>query len=390
MNVVDLGVHVADAVLKDSKVDPTKVGEIFLGSVYLANAGQNPARQIGLRTGMINAISTNVGLVCLSGLKAVALGAQSLRSEPSKKLAICLGSESMSNVPYYLSNHRFGKHFGEDKLEDGMLKDGLMCSWTYQHMIATTEGYMGDFYPSITQETIDRAAIRSHLLAKNESFENEISPIEMTRRGRTIVLSRDEGLIENPEEVLSKQRPVFFQLPPDVRGFCDDPEKGCYLPKIKNPKLKVGSCSKLSDGAAAVLLATESACHEYQLEPIAEILEYQEIVTRPDYYIRSIDLAVGALLEKTQKRASEIDLYELNEAFACVIPIFQLNYDVPETRINISGGAVALGHPLGCSGARLLVTLIHNLLRTDKSTGIVSLCSGGGIGGAMMIRRCDR
>ncbi len=365
-SAVDLGVIASKAVIEDISNHSEIIEEVIFGNVLSANLGQSPARQIALNAGISNlASATTVNKVCASGLKSVIYGAQSIALSQSN-VVLTGGTESMSNVPYYLTNYRKGNKLGHLGLIDGLLKDGLTNPYDDVHMGEIAE--LLNTKNLITREAQDTYAISSYKRAnnalKNGYFEDEVIPIELSNERSYF---EDEDIFKLRPEKISKLKPSF----------------------ITSGTITPANASSLNDGAAALILANKNTIDKYQIKPLAKIIGFADASQDPKWFTTSPALAIEKILSKTSYSISDIDLFEINEAYANV-PLANaeiLNIDID--KININGGAIALGHPLGASGARILTTLIYALINNKKKLGIAAICNGGGGASAMLIENLN-
>ncbi len=378
LSAPELGARTVRAALERSGLDPSEVEEVILGNVVSAGAGQAPARQAAVRGGIPATVpAVTVNKVCGSGLKAVMLAAQAIRAGDARVI-VAGGFESMSNVPYYLRGHRSGVKFGDRSIEDGLIHDGLWCSFGDCHMGGHAE-YTAD-KAGITREEADAFSLESHQKAVKAidegRFESEIVPIEIEGRRGTTVVAQDEGPRRDTSlEALGRLRPAFPK---------DAPEG------LEELVVTAGNAPGLNDGAAALVVASLEYARAHGLTPQATITGYASGGTEPrDLFFAPVE-AVRRLMQKEGKRIDDWGLVEVNEAFAvqAIADIKALEMD-PE-RVNVHGGAVALGHPIGASGARVLVTLLSAMEHRDVETGLATLCLGGGNAVALSVKRAGR
>jgi acetyl-CoA C-acetyltransferase len=357
-----LGKIAIEEVLRRAGVAAGEVEEVIMGNVVSAGLGQNPARQAAIFAGVpYEAGAFTVNKVCGSGLKAVMLAAQAIKCGDFAVL-VAGGMESMSNAPYLLRKARFGYRLGDGTLIDAMVYDGLWDVYNDFHMGITGE-IIAEKY-GLKREEVDEFALRSHRLAlaaiDDGKFAEEIVPVE----ARGSVVDVDEGPRRDTSlEKLAKLKPVF--------------KKGGLV--------TAGNASQLSDGAAAVLVCSREFADEHDKKPLARVLGYCTAGVAPKYVMEAPIRGVRALLEKTGFSLSEIDFVEHNEAFAAASVVVQRELAIPDEKFNVRGGAVALGHPIGASGARVLVTLLHALRQEHKRYGIATLCLGGGNAVSMLV-----
>ena len=362
-----LGSFAVKAVLERAKVDPELVDEVIMGNVLQAGLGQNPARQAAIHGGVpVEAGALTINKVCGSGLKAVVLGTQAIKLGDSD-IVVAGGMESMSNAPYLLRKARTGYRLSDGTLVDAMVYDGIWDVYNDYHMGNTGE-LVADEY-KISREEMDEYAYNSNRKAveaiEGGKFKEEIVPVEVPqRKNDPLIFETDEGPRANTSvESLAKLKTVFK----------------------KDGTVTAGNASQISDGAAAMVLMTSDRAKELGLKPLAKVTGYSTGGMKPEYVMMTPTVAVPKLLEKTGMKLDDFDLIELNEAFAvqpCAV-MKELGMD-PE-RVNIHGGAVALGHPIGCSGARILVTLLYALKQTGGKRGLATLCLGGGNAVALSI-----
>ena len=366
LSAVKLGSLVLQEVLKRAGLDT--VDEVIMGNVVSAGLGQNPARQAAIGALIpVDVPSFTINKVCGSGLKAVMLAAQAIKLGEAEVIAAG-GMECMTNAPYMLFNARSGYRLGDGKIVDAMVHDGLWDVYNDFHMGITGE-IIAEKY-NITREEADKFALRSHqysLKAQKEGkFKKEIIPVTIESRKGSFTVEKDEGPREDTSlEVLSKLKPVFK----------------------KDGIVTAGNASQISDGASAVVVMSDRKARELKLEPMAKIVDYSASGVEPELVMEAPIPCVKKLFSKTGMTISDIDLFEHNEAFATASCAVKKALEVPEDIFNIHGGAVALGHPIGCSGARVLVTLMHAMEDRNVNRGIATLCLGGGNAVGMMIER---
>ena len=358
---------VIEHVLKQSKVKPSQVDEVILGNVISAGIGQSPARQAALFAGLPDTVAAlTINKVCASGLKAVALGAQTIYLDEAE-IVITGGMESMSNAPFLLKEMRSGKKYGDSKVIDSLIFDGLWDCYNNAHMGTLCELSVDKY--KISREGQDDFALQSHKKAaeatKSGRFKEEIVPVSVTRGRDKDVVDTDETIrYDTSIEKLSTLKSVFS-------------DKGT---------ITAGNAPGLNDGAAVLLLMSEEMAGKLKLKPIAKIIGYATAHTAPKWFTIAPVNAVKKLLEKTSLKIEDFDLIEENEAFAAqtIAVIKELCLD--PARVNVNGGAIALGHPIGASGARILVTLIHSLRQRKMKSGLATLCLGGGGAMSMAIK----
>lgn len=361
----ELGAVVIKEVVSRAKLTSTDIDEVILGQALQAGTGQNPARQASLKAGLpVDVPAYGVNMLCGSGLKSVSLGFQAIRSGDAN-IVIAGGQESMTRAPHTI-NLRSGTKMGDATMVDTMIVDGLTDAMNNIHMGITAENLAKEY--EVTRGEQDSLAAKSQSLAaaaqKAGYFDEEIVSVSVPSRKETIVVTKDEYLKpETTIEGLSKLRPCF----------------------VKEGTVTAGNASGINDSAAAVLLASGSEVEKRNLKPLAKIIAYAQAGCDPKTMGAGPIKAVPIVLQKAGWDINDVDLFELNEAFASQACAVNKGLNVDTSKVNINGGAIALGHPIGASGARVLVTLIYALKRTGKKRGIASLCVGGGMGVAMAI-----
>lgn len=364
----DLGASAIRGALSRAKLAPDAIEEVFFGNVLSAGIGQAPARQAAIYAGIPNTVpATTISKVCGSGMQAVILAAKTI-AVGDADVVLAGGMESMSNAPYYLDKARTGYRMGDAKLVDGMIVDGLWDPYSNVHM-----GNCGDRCASeygFTREAQDdyaRESFRRALAAqKAGAFDAEIEPVSIPhRKGEALVVKADEG-------------------PP--KG---DPSKFAGLkPAFSNEgTITAANASSINDGAAALVLASEAAVKRHALEPLGRIVGYAGAAQAPEWFTTAPAKAIEAALARVGLAKDQIDLYEINEAFAVVTMAVAKLAALDSARINVRGGAVALGHPIGASGARILTTLLYALRDQKARRGLASLCIGGGEALAVVVER---
>ncbi|KAH7684135.1 Thiolase protein [Dioscorea alata] len=368
LSATKLGSIAIEAALKRANIDPALVQEVVFGNVLSANLGQAPARQAALGAGIPNTVvCTTVNKVCASGMKATMFAAQSIQLGIND-IVVAGGMESMSNAPKYLAEARKGSRFGHDSLVDGMLKDGLWDVYNDSAMGVCAE-LCSDNH-SITREEQDSFAIQSNergIAARNNgAFTWEIVPVEVSGgRGKpSTVVDKDESLEKFDPIKLKKLRPSF---------------------KETGGTVTAGNASSISDGAAALVLVSGEKALELGLEVIAKITGYADAAQAPELFTTAPALAIPKAISNAGLEASQVDYYEINEAFSVVALANMKLLGLPSEKVNVHGGAVSLGHPLGCSGARILVTLLGVLKHNNGKTGVAGVCNGGGGASALVL-----
>jgi acetyl-CoA C-acetyltransferase len=368
LSAPDLGaVAIADA-LKRTKAPASQIDEVIMGNVLQAGVGQNPARQAALRAGLPDTIAAvTINKVCGSGLKAVMLAAQAIRAGDAE-LIVAGGQESMSRAPHLLIGARTGWKYGDQKIVDAMIHDGLWCPFENWHMGEAAEHIAAKH--GVTRAEQDRFAAQSHQRAaaawERGAFQAEVVPVTIGSGPKAKTVARDEGMRpDTTVEVLGKLRP----------SFCE------------GGTVTAGNASMLSDGAAAVVVASARAAEKLGARPLARIVAYATSGVAPKEIFIAPVFAVRQVLEKAKLTLKDIDLFELNEAFAAQMLACSKELKLDEQGVNVHGGAIALGHPIGASGARTLVTLLYAMQQRGSKRGLVSLCLGGGNAVAMIIER---
>jgi acetyl-CoA C-acetyltransferase len=366
-SAIDLGIISSRAAIELANVDPTSIDEVYFGNVVQANLGQAPARQVAIGSGLgFRVPCTTVNKVCSSGLKSVMLAAQSIQLGINQ-MVLAGGMESMSNIPHYIPEMRWGIKYGGGQIVDGLQRDGLIDIYDQKAMgvfaDATAEKY------GITREDQDRFAIQSYTRAKeatdNAKFKQEIANVTIPqRKGDPIIMDKDEEYTN-----------VSFDKIPTLRAAF-----------TTNGTVTAANASTINDGASSLVLASESFVKAHGLTPIAEVIGYADAAQEPQWFTTAPTLAAPKAWKNAGMNKSDIDLFEVNEAFSVVTMAFNKSLEIDESIVNINGGAVALGHPLGASGARILTTLIHSLHSEGKEIGCATLCNGGGGASALVVR----
>ncbi len=364
----ELGGLVVGEAIKRAGITPAQVHECIMGNVLQASLGQNPARQAAVRGGIpyeVGAVTINK--VCGSGMKAVMLAANAIKAG-EHEVVVAGGMENMNQAPYLLKEARFGYRLNDNKIIDHMVNDGLWDSFNDMHMGHTAEICAERFH--VTREQADRLSFESHMKAHaatlNGKFEKEIVPYVIHSKKGDMVFKADEGIrADTTMETLAKLKPAFR-------------EKGVVT---------AGNASQLSDGASAIVVASRRWAEENGHRPLAEIVGYHTGGTRPEWIMEAPIPTTRELLKRLNMSIDQVDLFEHNEAFATASVAVRKELGVLDDRFNVNGGAVALGHPIGCSGARLLTTLLYALQDRNRSTGLATLCLGGGNAVSMVLRR---
>ena len=370
-SAIDLGATVIKAALERAQLDPQRVDEVIMGNVLQAGLGQNPARQALLKSGLAETVcGFTVNKVCGSGLKSVALAAQAIQAGQAQAI-VAGGMENMSQAPYLLdAKARWGYRLGDGQLSDVILRDGLICATHGYHMGITAENVAREY--GISREMQDELALLSQRKAvaaiDSGAFQAEIVPVSVTSRKKTVVFERDEfPKADSTAEGLAALRPAF-----DKAGT-----------------VTAGNASGINDGAAALVVMEESAALAAGLTPLARIKAYASGGGAPALMGMGPVPATQKALQLSGLTLSDIDLIEANEAFAAQFLAVGKTLGFDPQKVNVNGGAIALGHPIGASGARILVTLLHALSARDKTLGLATLCIGGGQGIAMIVERMN-
>jgi acetyl-CoA C-acetyltransferase len=361
-----LGSIVIREALKRAHVDAGRVDEVIMGNVVQAGVGQNPARQAALFAGLPDTIAAyTVNKVCGSGLKAVMLAAQAIRAGDAE-IVVAGGMESMSQAPYLLPGARTGFKYGDQKVVDALIRDGLWCAFENWPM-----GEAADYIAekcSVTRQEQDRIAVQSHkraaAAAESGAFAAEIVPVVIGTGPKAKTVGLDQGIRpDSTPDALAKLKPAFRA----------------------DGTVTAGNSSQLSDGAAAIVVASAEAAARLGARPLARIVSYATSGVNPkEIFIAPIS-AVRMAADKAKLKLSDIDLFEMNEAFAAQMLACNSELKIDEAKLNVNGGAIALGHPIGASGARVLATLVHALERRGLKRGLASLCLGGGNAVAMVV-----
>ena len=360
-----LGSIAIKCALERAGVSRDQVDEVFMGNVIQAGVGQAPARQAALGAGLPNSVPcTTVNKVCGSGLKAVMLASTQIVAGEAR-LIVAGGMESMSNAPYLIRGARTGLPLGEHHLEDANLTDGLVDAYGHGHM--GLGGELAAQSCGLTRDDQDRFALASYQKAlaaqRSGAFDAEIVKVEVPgRKGAVTIVERDETPRETTLEALASLNPTFK----------------------KDGTVTAGNASKLNDGGAAVVVASAERAKELGAKALARIVAQAQYAHEPEMFLTAPRGAIARLLEKAGWSVSDVDLFEINEAFSGVECV-RRELDIPDAKLNVNGGAVALGHPIGASGARLLVTLLYALRARGKRRGVASLCLGGGEAVALAI-----
>ncbi|MBM4376148.1 MAG: acetyl-CoA C-acyltransferase [Deltaproteobacteria bacterium] len=368
LSAPQLGAVAIRAALAQAKVPVDAIDEVFMGNVLTAGVGQSPARQASRFSGVPDRVpTTTVGKVCGSGMQSVLLGARAI-AVGDADVVVAGGMESMSRVPYYLSKARDGYRMGHGELVDGMIHDGLWDPYGNFHMgiagekCATEHGFSREAQDDFAKESYRRAVV-----AQAEGrFSDEIAPVELPQpKGEPVVLAVDDEPGRGKPEKFASLRPVFK----------------------KDGTITAANASSINDGAAALVLASERAVKEHSLEPLARIAGHGASAQEPEWFTTAPAAAVERALARTSLRSSDIGVHEINEAFSVVPMVVAKLCGLDLSQVNIRGGAVALGHPIGASGARILTTLVYAMRDGSHRRGCASICIGGGEGLAIILER---
>lgn len=367
---VDLGGIVIREVLRRARVGPDKVDLVVMGNVLQAGLGQNPARQAAINGGVPqNVPAMTVNVVCGSGMEAVITAAQKIKAGDAE-VVVAGGMENMSQAPYVMTQSRWGQRMGHGQVFDVMIRDGLWCAFSDTHMGITAENVAKKF--SVSRRDQDEYAAASQAKAEKAitsgRFQDEIVPVPVPqKKGAPIIFDTDEyPKFGTTAETLAKLKPAFD----------------------KDGTVTAGNSSGVNDGAAALLVMSADKAYKLGIRPLAKIVAYDSRGCEPEMMgIGPIFAVQSAVAKVKSELGKEIDLVELNEAFAAQAIACQTALHIDSDRINVNGGAIALGHPIGCSGSRVLVTLLHEMNKRDVKVGLAALCVGGGMGFATIVER---
>jgi acetyl-CoA C-acetyltransferase len=364
----ELGAIAIKGALSRAKLGADAIQEVFMGNVLSAGIGQAPARQAAIYGGIPNTVpATTVSKVCGSGLQAVIFGTKTI-AVGDADLVMVGGMESMSNVPYYLDKARSGYRMGDGKIVDGMIFDGLWDPYSNVHMGTCGDKCAAEYkFTREQQDDFAKESFRRALAAQKEGmFDTEIEPVNVPqRKGDPLVVKTDEGPGKGDPSKFSSLKPAF----------------------AKDGTITAANASSINDGASALVLASEKAVKEHKLEPLARIVGYGGAAQAPEWFTTAPAKAIDDTVAKLGLRKDQIDLYEINEAFAVVTMVCNKLCGLDPQKVNVRGGAVALGHPIGATGARLLTTLVHALKDRGAKRGLASLCIGGGEALALVVER---
>ncbi len=363
-----LGATIVSAAVEKSGLSAEDIQEIFMGQVVQANAGQAPARQVALHAGLSKSTpATTVNKVCASGMKSVMFGAQSIQLGLNNAV-VAGGMENMSLIPYYLPKGRYGQGYGHGEVLDGLIRDGLANVYDGQAMGCFADATA--IQCEVSREEQDAFAIQSYNRSaaawEAGKFADEVIPVEVKdRRGNITVVAQDEEYKNVKFDKIPTLRPVF----------------------TKEGTVTAANASTINDGAAALVLVDEETVKAKGLKPLARIVSYADGAQDPEWFTTAPAIAAEKALERAGLKIDDIDFFEVNEAFAVVTLAFIKHFGLSQDIVNVNGGAVSLGHPLGCSGARILTTLTHVLHQNKAKYGMAAICNGGGGASAMIIER---
>jgi acetyl-CoA C-acetyltransferase len=363
-----LGAIAIKAVVEETGIDKTQINEVIMGNVLSAGIGQAPARQAAIYAGLPNSVAAlTINKMCGSGLKAVMLADQAIRCGDAE-VVIAGGMESMSNAPYLLQDARSGQRLGHGKMIDSLIHDGLWDAYNDTHMGNCAE--MLSKERNYTREAQDKFAVTSYKRAQTAQaegvFDSEIVPVKIPQRnGDSIFISEDEEPGKARFDKIPTLRPVFE----------------------KDGAITAANASKLNDGAAVILVMSWEKANKLGLTPIARIVAQASSAHEPEWFTTAPGKAIGKVLEKVNLSTNDIDLWEINEAFSAVTMAAIDDFKINPAKVNIYGGAVAIGHPIGASGARIFTTLMNGMTRTETKYGLATLCIGGGEASALIVEK---
>ncbi len=363
-----LGASVIQAVLEETGIDSSMIDEIIMGNVLSAGQGQAPARQAALGAGLPNSVEClTINKMCGSGLKAVMLATQAIQTGDAD-IIIAGGMENMTQAPYLLPKGREGHRLGHGQLIDSIIQDGLWDVYNNKHMgncaemCAHDKNYSREDQDNFAKESYTRA----QLAQNNGSFSDEIVAVSVPKRkGDSLVVDKDEEPGRANFEKMVKLRPAFE----------------------KDGTITAANASKINDGAAAMMLMSLEKAKELDLKSLATVVAQASAAHEPEWFTTAPSKAIQKVLEKANLKVEDIDLWEINEAFAPVAMAAIEDFKLDRSKVNVNGGAIAIGHPIGGSGARILTTLIHAMKNRDVQTGLATLCIGGGEASALVVRR---
>lgn len=368
VSATELGAAAIKATIDATSIDPKNIDAVYMGNVLSANLGQSPARQASKFAGIPDETDcTTVNKVCAAGMKATVIGAQQIELG-LEHLVITGGMESMSNVPHY-TNKRKANKLGHETLTDGLLKDGLTDVYNHSHMGNAAELCAEKYH--ISREQQDEYALQSYEKATNATtqgkFKEEVIPFKLRIKQNEVVKNDDEDIYKIIPEKVSKLKPSF----------------------VEDGTITAANASNLNDGAAALLLASAEAVEKYNLKPLARIIGYADAALAPEWFTIAPSVAIPKALRRANLVLEAIDFFEINEAYAAVALANQKILGLDPAKVNVYGGAVAIGHPLGASGARIICTLVSVLRQEKGKYGVAAICNGGGGATAIVIENLD-
>lgn len=370
VSATKLGAAAIKAAVEKAGIKPEEIQEVFMGNVLQAALGQAPARQAALFAGLPNTVPcTTVNKVCASGMKSIMLAAQSI-ALGDNEVVVAGGMENMSSVPYYLPNARNGYRLGDGKLVDGLVFDGLTDVYNQYHMGVAAELCAKEC--GFTREAQDEYAINSYKRSAAAwaagKFNDEIAPVEIKdRKGNVVLIKEDEEYKNVNLEKIPTLKPVFQ----------------------KEGTVTAANASTLNDGASALVLMSKAKAEKLGLKPLAKIVSYADAAHAPEWFTTAPSKALPKALAKAGLKTTDIDFFELNEAFSVVALANNKEMNLDAAKVNVNGGAVSLGHPLGSSGARIIVTLLHVLKQNNGKLGAAGICNGGGGASALVIQNLE-
>jgi len=365
LSATQLGATVIKSAVENAGLKPAQIQEVFMGNVLSANVGQAPATQAAIFAGLPYLPATTVNKVCASGMKAIMLAAQSISAGPND-IVVAGGMESMSNVPYYLDKARNGYRLGNGQIIDGLVKDGLWDVYNDYHMGSAAELCAAECH--ISREDQDAFAIESYKRAQKAQadgkFKDEITPVELKdKKGEVTLFAEDEEPKVVKFDKIPTLRPVFQ----------------------KDGTVTAANASTLNDGAAAIVLMSKEKADELGIKPLARIVSYADAQQAPEWFTTAPSKAIPLALHRANLTSDQIDFFEINEAFSVVSVANNRELKLDPAKVNVNGGAVSIGHPLGASGARIIVTLLSVLQQNGGKYGAAGICNGGGGASAMVI-----
>ncbi|MCB0706942.1 MAG: acetyl-CoA C-acyltransferase [Saprospiraceae bacterium] len=370
LTATQLGTAAIKGALEKAGVEASEVEEVFMGNVCSANLGQAPARQAALGAGIgENVPCTTVNKVCASGMKSIMFGAQAIMLGQADVI-VAGGMESMSNIPFYVPNARWGYKYGNGEIVDGLAKDGLTDAYNHLAMGTSADATAAKF--NISREAQDAFTIRSYKLSAQSTesgvFKNEIVPVAVPqRKGDPLMVMEDEEYKKVIFEKIPGLRPVF----------------------TKDGTVTAANASTINDGASALVLVSKEKAEALGLKPIARIVSFADAAMAPEWFTIAPTKAAPLALKRAGMQLSDMDYFEVNEAFAVVPLAFNQELNISEDKVNVLGGSVSIGHPLGASGARIVTTLCNVLQNKDAERGMAAICNGGGGASAIIIERMN-